>query len=53
MRLNIIRWGGLVGSLLLGVAQILQGDVISGFGVIAAAVSSASIIPGMSQTNQG
>lgn len=41
-----IRWAGFLGSLLSGVALVMQGQVEMGLGVVAAGLSSASIFPG-------
>lgn len=43
---KFVRWAGFVGSLLSGVALIMQGQIEVGMGVITAGLSSASIIPG-------
>lgn len=42
---TITRWLGFIGSLALGVVAVLEGDAATGLGIIAAGLSSASIIP--------
>lgn len=44
---TITRWLGFIGSLALGVVAVLKGDATTGVGIIAAGLSSASIIPAM------
>lgn len=45
MNVKYIKWIGLLGALLAGTAQILAGDFVNGGGVIAAALSSAGVLP--------
>lgn len=45
MTQSFIRWAGFVGSLLLGTVAVLKGDITTGVGIVAAALSSASVIP--------
>lgn len=45
MMQQTIRWAGFFGSLAIGVATILKGGMRTGVGIIAAGLSSASIIP--------
>lgn len=44
MKLKLIRWAGLFGSLLTGGSMILAGSIETGVGIIAAALSSASVL---------
>jgi len=40
---NFVRWAGMVGAIATGVSTITAGDLVTGFGLIAAALSSVSI----------
>lgn len=40
MKISIIRWLSLLGSLAMGAASVLHGDTVTGAGIIAAAFSS-------------
>lgn len=42
-KIKIIQVASLIGACLTGAALILNGDVLGGFGVIGAAMSSASV----------
>ena len=44
MQVKAIKWIGLLGAILSGVTQIMNGDPVVGGGVIAAALSSAGIL---------
>lgn len=44
MNTKYIKWLGLIGALFAGTSQILAGDLVSGSGVIAAALSSAGVL---------
>lgn len=44
MKLNYIKWLGLLGALFAGTSQLLSGDVVNGSGIIAAALSSAGVL---------
>lgn len=44
MKVKYIKWIGLLGALFAGTAQILAGDIVTGGGVIAAALSSAGVL---------
>lgn len=44
MNITIVKWLGLIGAALTGSAQILSGDVLTGVGVISAALSSAGVL---------
>lgn len=43
MREKLIKWGGLLGSVITGIVMIASGDTVSGVGVIAASLSSGSL----------
>lgn len=43
MKVKYVKSLGLLGALFAGVSQIVAGDVVSGGGVIAAALSSAGV----------
>lgn len=45
MNVKHIKWIGLLGAILAGTAQVLAGDSVSGCGIIAAALSSAGVLP--------
>lgn len=41
-----VKWAGLIGAVLTGTVMIVNGDNAQGVGVIAAALSSASLFGG-------
>lgn len=43
MNTKHIKWFGLVGALFAGASSIVSGDIITGAGVISAALSSAGV----------
>lgn len=45
MKAKYIKWFGLIGATFAGTASIMSGDVVTGIGVISAALSSAGILP--------
>lgn len=44
MKTKYIKWFGLIGALFAGTSSIMSGDIITGAGVISAALSSAGIL---------
>lgn len=44
MNEKIVKWAGLLGSILLGGSLIFKGQVEMGMGVITSALSSASVL---------
>lgn len=44
MNEKIVKWAGLIGSVLLGGSLIMKGQVEMGMGVITSALSSASVV---------
>lgn len=46
MKVKYVKWLGLLGALSAGASQIVAGDLVSGGGVIAAALSSAGVFSG-------
>ena len=44
MKVEYIKWFGLLGALSAGVSLTIAGDVVNGGGIIAAALSSAGVL---------
>lgn len=44
MKTKYIKWFGLIGALVAGASSIMSGDIITGAGVISAALSSAGVL---------
>lgn len=45
LKANTLRWIGLIGAALSAVALVMNGHINEGIGVMAAALSSAGVIP--------
>lgn len=46
MNQKYVKIMGLIGSIILGTATMLSGDIVTGAGIITAALSSSSILGG-------